>query len=323
MALPAMKGAHRRTIPVQAALFAEPPAEDMETVLSSIMARLGIAAPLTYERQLIALDRIVIPGRTRLRSIAGYARNIKLVGVLHDPAVMPITGSPDFLAVFGRHRLAGATAAGETAIWVRIYPALDARIVAFLRLSEQRRRTTHWLSELEAIIEVIDDRVALTEDELALSLGIDRRAIREYIKMARLPFLVRETVLSGTLARPIVRMILRMPGAQVQTLEQHITDGEPIDATIVKQWQQQRYSATLTQIPCVPPPTPPERTSTAPSQEALLGETLQLLRQLDLFQRVVIDAAPVNQSRIVLSCRMLIQELRLVAQATLEKGGAA
>ena len=314
----------RRAKPTQAAIWSDQPTGDIETVLTSIMERLGITAPLPYERRLVALDHIAIPGRTQLRAIAGYARNIKIVGVLHDPAVTPITGSDTFMAIFGRHRLAGATEAGETDIWVRVYPSLDKRLISFLRLSEQRRRSTHWISELEAVIDVVDDRVALSELELALSLGVNRRTIREYLKMAHLPFFLRETVLGGTLPLGTVRMITRMPTAQIDALEARAVASEPIEGNIVKQMQQQRYTTALSQIPFAAVVTSPPDGPIPPAQEALVSEARQLIRQIELFQRIVADATPANTTRLQLGCRVLAQELHMIAQsAPATLGGAA
>lgn len=299
----------------QASLVAEPASSELDQVLAGVMHRLGIYEPLTYERRLVPLQRVVIPQKQRVRAVSGYTNNIKVIGVLHDPAVTPITGSDDFLAVFGRHRLLGALGAGMEALEMRIYPRLDQHVIAFLRLSEQRRRTHHWISELEEVIEVIDDRVGLTEHELATSLGVPLPTMREYLKMARLPYLVRETVLGGSLAQATVRQMIRMPSSQQQALEAMLTEGQSIDAQVVQQLQRQRYTAALSQVPLV---TLPEATdvpcvSPDPTIAELVADALALQRHIDGLLAKYAGVVPLP-ARVTLGSRMLSQELAVLAQ---------
>ncbi len=309
---------------IQAHLFAGDTEPMLDDAIAEVMQSLGMTEPLTYERREIPLARVRIPHEERLRGVNRYTRNIRLVGVLHDPAVVPVPDTETFEVVFGRHRISGAHDAGHETLWMRVYAHLSPKVKAFLRLTEQRRRTLSWVDELEQVLDILDDGGGLSEQEIAWSLGVPITTLRFYFKVAKLPDLVRERILVGDVTATTVRRLLRLGSEQLAVVEDAVIRDQPLDDTLVKPLVQQRVSAGMQQIPLLPTgsespvPCPPATATPA------LGTARQLLHALEVVLPQLTAAPLGSAARVQMSGRIFAQEMRnwLRAAEAPPEGGA-
>ena len=110
------KGFSRKMKKKQPALLDGIEVEQLDNKVLRLMQRLGIEAFPPHETREIAVERLVVPGRERIRLSKDslFVTSIARVGVLEPPAVVLATGAgltdPDatFEVIFGRRRVVGA-----------------------------------------------------------------------------------------------------------------------------------------------------------------------------------------------------------------------
>src|SRR5260370_22001959 len=157
-----------------------------DEALLALMKRLGIESPITYETRHLPIDRLIIPGDKLMKTSAGqFQTNIQLVGLLHAPLVVLEQGQgiddPEatFRVVAGRRRVAGACRAGLTYIECRVYDALSPQMRALIVLSENMHRSPAWVEELKALVELVDEGIAITDTDLPNTLAVPVTKARE------------------------------------------------------------------------------------------------------------------------------------------------
>jgi ParB-like chromosome segregation protein Spo0J len=223
-----------------------------DEALLTLMKRLGIESPLSYETRHLPIDRLIVPGEKLMKSSAGqFQTNIQLVGLLHAPLVVLEQGQgiddPEatFRVVAGRRRVAGACRAGLTYIECRVYDALSPQMRALIVLSENMHRSPAWVEELKALVELVDEKVGMTDTELAKSLGVPITRVREQLKLARLPPLLLSQIFAGKMNLGTAKQLVRLSKTQQAFLVSLAEMGEEITAELVEQILRRQISTGL------------------------------------------------------------------------------
>ncbi|HEU5349917.1 MAG TPA: hypothetical protein VFU63_15015 [Ktedonobacterales bacterium] len=202
-----------------------------------LRGRLQLETPPPYTTVVLPLTRLVVPDEARLsRRGRPFSVNVGLMGMLHPPSVTPIPGTDTYRVVIGRGRVIGARLLGEPeTLECHCYEHLSQKDETLLILSENMRRTPASMQEVAALAELVDTRVGMTEQELAVLFGLSVATIRERLKLALLPPGIRSQVTSGALGRSVARRMTRLTAAARALLEDHAQDGEAITEEMVKQ----------------------------------------------------------------------------------------
>jgi ParB-like chromosome segregation protein Spo0J len=223
-----------------------------DEALLSLMKRLGIESPLSYQTRHLPIDRLIVPGEKLMKSSAGqFQTNIQLVGLLHAPLVVLEQGQgiddPDatFRVVAGRRRVAGACRAGLTYIECRVYDALSPQMRALIVLSENMHRSPAWIEELKALVELVDEGVGMTDTELAKSLGVPVTRVREQLKLAHLSPPLLSQIFAGNMSQGTAKQLVRLSKTQQAFLADLSEMGEEITAEVVEQILRRQISTGL------------------------------------------------------------------------------
>lgn len=223
-----------------------------DEVLLSLMKRLGIESPLSYETRHLPIERLIVPGEKLMKSSAGqFQTNIQLVGLLHAPLVVLEEGQgiddPEatFRVVAGRRRVAGACRAGLSYIECRVYDELSPQMRALIVLSENMHRSPAWIEELKALVELVDEGVGMTDTELAKSLGVSVSRVREQLKLAHLPPPLLSQIFAGNMSQTTAKQLVRLSRAQHSFLAELAEMGEEITAEVVEQILRRQISTGL------------------------------------------------------------------------------
>ena len=223
------------------ALWEESEAElrhtNASTQLRMLRGRLQLDAPPSYTTMTLPLTRLVVPDEARLsRRGRPFSVNVGLMGMIHPPSVMPIPGTDTYRVITGRGRVIGARLLGEPEMLeCHCYERLSRTDETLLILSENMRRAPAWAQEVSALAELVDTRVGMTEQEMAILFGLSVTTIRERLKLALLPAAIRSQVTSGTVGYAVARCITRLTEAAKALLEDQAQEGEAITEDMVKQ----------------------------------------------------------------------------------------
>src|SRR5258708_38533411 len=192
-----------------------------DEALLALMKRLGIESPLSYETRHLPIGRLIVPGEKLIKTSASqFQTNIQLVGLLHAPLVVLEQGQgiddPEatFRVVTGRRRVAGACRAGLTYIECRVYDELTPQMRALIVLSENMHRSPAWVEELKALAELVNEKVGMTDTELAKSLGVPVNRVREQLKLAHLPIPFLSQIFAGKMSLGTAKHVVRLSKAQ-------------------------------------------------------------------------------------------------------------
>ncbi len=213
----------------------------MDATLLKLMRRLGIETPLSYQTRQLPLDRLIVAGERLKVSSAQFQTNIALVGVLHPPLVVLEEGKSvddpqaSFRVIAGRRRVLGACRAGMTMMECRVYDALSPQARALIVLSENMHRSPAWIEELKALVELIDERVGMTDAELAKAIGVPVTRVREQLKLAQLPQSILQQIFAGKVNQTTARQMVRLSRQQQATLAELAALGQEITAELVEQ----------------------------------------------------------------------------------------
>ena len=207
------------------------------TQLRMLRGRLHLDMPPSYMTMTLPLTRLVVPDEARLsRRGRPFSVNVGLMGMLHPPSVTPIPGTDTYRVITGRGRVIGARLLGEPeTLECHCYERLSHTDETLLILSENMRRAPAWVQEVAALAELVDTRVGMTEQELAILVGLSVTTIRERLKLALLPPGILSQVTSGTLGYAVARRITRLTAAATALLEDQAQEGEAITEDMIKQ----------------------------------------------------------------------------------------
>jgi len=219
-----------------------------------LLKRLGMETLPAHETLLLPVERLIVVDPERIaRSAKRLVKSIQRVGVLQSPSVV-VQGNADihdpeatFEVIAGRRRVLAARFTGLAVIKCEVYAASTLPFSALLTLIENEQRSAAWVKEVEALRQLLDEKVGMTLDDLA-AFGFDRAQLSERLKMARLPAPLLERVLAGNVSREVARKLVRLTQAQQERLASLATAGEEISAEHVKDLLQAQIAAGLTPL---------------------------------------------------------------------------
>ena len=185
-----------------------------------LLRRLGLEALPAHETLILPTERLIVAGADHLaRSAKRLVKSIQHVGILQNPSVV-VQGGVDmrdaeatFEVIAGRRRVLAACLAGLTVVKCEVYAASTMPLSALLALIENEQRSAAWVREVEALRCLIDEGVGMTLDDLA-AFGFDRATLAERLKIAQLPTLFLDRILSGNVSREVARKLARLTQAQ-------------------------------------------------------------------------------------------------------------
>jgi ParB-like chromosome segregation protein Spo0J len=227
-------------------------------LLERVRQRLGIAAPLSYNRTSLPIAQLVVRDVTpsMRRDAHLLAANLKLVGLVNPPSVLPLPASADadregddgmrYEVFLGRRRVLAAQELSRThqlpsweKICCHVYDVPDdqtltRRMRALLTLSENGCRSPAWVEELRRLVEFLDHPAPLTDKELWTALGIPPSDAKARLKLARLPRPLLEQVFAGAIAsRALLHRVARLTREQQDALAVRAAAGNLITPALV------------------------------------------------------------------------------------------
>ena len=219
-----------------------------------LLKRLGMEALPAHETLLLPTERLIVVDAERLaRSAKRLVKSIQYVGVLQSPSVV-VQGNADihdpeatFEVIAGRRRVLAARFAGLPVIKCEVYAASTLPFSALLALIENEQRSAAWVKEVEALRQLLDEKVGMTLDDLA-AFGFDRAQLSERLKIARLPTPLLERVLAGNVSREVARKLVRLTQTQQERVAELAAAGEEISAERVKDLLRAQIAAGLTPL---------------------------------------------------------------------------
>ncbi len=181
-----------------------------------LLRRLGLEALPAHETLIVPTARLIVADADHLaRSAKRLVKSIQHVGILQNPSVV-MQGGVDihddeatYEVIAGRRRVLAAKLAGLTVVKCEVYEATTMQLSALLALIENEQRSAAWVREVEALRCLIDEGVGMTLDDLA-AFGFDRATLSERLKIAQLPTLLLDRVLSGHVSREVARKLVRL-----------------------------------------------------------------------------------------------------------------
>jgi ParB-like chromosome segregation protein Spo0J len=230
--------------------------EDEVALLERVRQRLRIAAPLRYHRVHLPIDQLVVRDVTPAmrRDAHLLAANLKLVGLVNPPSVLPLpTGTntegddrTHYEVFLGRRRVLAAQELsrkhhlpGWDHLWCHVYevpddPARARRMRALLTLSENGCRSPAWVEELRRLVEFLEHPVPLTDQELWTVLGISPSEAKARLKLARLPRPILEQVFAGAIAsQALLHRVARLTHEQQNALAERAAAADLITPALV------------------------------------------------------------------------------------------
>jgi hypothetical protein len=235
--------------------------EDEAALLERVRQRLGITAPLSYQRATVPIDRLVVREVTPAmrRDAHLLAANLKLVGLVNPPSVLPLPANADvddaeregddrqrYEVFLGRRRVLAAQELsrkhhlpGWHEISRHVYdvpddPALARRMRALLTLSENGCRSPAWVEELRRLVELLEHPVPLTDKELWTALGIAPSEFKARLKMARLPRPILEQAFAGSItSQALLHRVARLTREQQDALAERAAAVDLITPALV------------------------------------------------------------------------------------------
>ena len=230
-------------------------------LLERVRQRLGIAAPLRYHRVRLPINRLVVRDVTPAmrRDAHLLAANLKLVGLVNPPSVLPLPASvdaddaerdgddrPRYEVFLGRRRVLAAQELsrkhhlpGWEELCCHVYdvpddPSLARRMRALLTLSENGCRSPAWVEELRRLVEFLDHPLPLSDKELWTALGISPSEAKARLKLARLPRPILEQVFAGSItSQALLHRVARLAREQQDAVAERAAAGDVITPALV------------------------------------------------------------------------------------------
>jgi hypothetical protein len=228
------------------------------TLLERVRKRLGIASPLSYHRTTVPIHQLAVRDVTPAmrRDAHLLAANLKLVGLVNPPSVLPLPAcadterdgddGPHYEVFLGRRRVLAAQELsrkhhlpGWEELCCHVYdvpndPSLARRMRALLTLSENGCRSPAWVEELRRLVEFLDHPVPLTDKELWTALGIPPADAKARLKLARLPRPLLEQVFKGAItSQVLLHRVARLTREQQDALAERVGAGDVITPALV------------------------------------------------------------------------------------------
>jgi ParB family chromosome partitioning protein len=137
--------------------------------------------------------------------------SIKENGLLQPLVVRPAPGLPDrFELVAGERRLRAVSRLGWNDVPVLVREATDETLLVLALVENLQREALNPLEEAEGY-KALTDRFAMSQSDIARSVGKDRSTISNLLRLLQLPPSIRKLVESGSLSVGHARALLPVP----------------------------------------------------------------------------------------------------------------
>jgi len=237
-------------------------------------------APASNERALEVDIDLLRPNKFQPRTqmddtrIEELSRSIRSHGVI-QPIVVRRTGESGYEIVAGERRWRASQRAGLLKVPVVVRDIPDDQLLAAALIENIQREDLNPIEEAVAYRR-LSDEFGLTQEQIAESVGKDRSSVANYIRLLKLPALVRDQIASNALSMGHARALL---GLQDEAAQLRIA------RDIVDKQLSVRETESVVKRTVEPPPAktePPKDVHTRAAEERLrfaLGTRVQIVRK--------------------------------------------
>lgn len=149
-----------------------------------------------------------------VQSLEELARSIGEYGVL-QPVTVRKTGSDAYELVAGERRLRASKMAGCNFIPAIVLTAEEKDSAVIAMIENLQREDLHFLEEAKGYQSLIIHH-GFTQDEIAKKLGKNQSTVANKLRILRLPDVIKELILQGSLTERHARALLRLPEEEMR-----------------------------------------------------------------------------------------------------------
>ena len=205
--------------------------------------------------------------------IEDLSRSIRTNGIIQPIVVRKADSGYEIVA--GERRWRASQRAGLLKVPIVVRDIPDDRLLAAALIENIQREDLNPIEEAVAYRRLADD-FSMTQEQIAESVGKDRSSIANYVRLLKLPAVIRDHVAAGALSMGHARALLGLPdeGTQVR-----------VGGTIVERGLSVRETEALVKRTIDPPQSDPEATKdvhTRAAEERLrfaLGTRVRIVRK--------------------------------------------
>jgi ParB family chromosome partitioning protein len=174
--------------------------------------------------QLLELDTLhPSPGQPRQvfddQKLAELSDSIKQQGVLVP--LLARRARTGYEIIAGERRFRAARQAGLTRVPVVIVEANDQQAYLMALVENLQRDDLGPLEEAEGYRRLVEE-FGLTQEEVAARVGKDRSTVTNALRLLRLPALVKDAILDGTLTAGHARALLSLPAGSLERTSRQV-----------------------------------------------------------------------------------------------------
>ena len=237
------------------------------------------AATAASERALEVDIDLLRPNRFQPRThmddgrIEELSRSIRSNGVIQPIVVRKADTGYEIVA--GERRWRASQRAGLLKVPIVVRDIPDDKLLAAALIENIQRENLNPIEEAHAYRRLADE-FAMTQEQIAESVGKDRSSVANYVRLLRLPTEIRDHVGAGTLSMGHARALLGLPDDAAQLR---------IGRDVVAKALSVRETETLVKRTVAPPPDQPDEQKdvhTRAAEEKLrfaLGTRVRIIRK--------------------------------------------
>ena len=164
------------------------------------------------------------------KSLKDLASSIKEKGILQPPIVQSKNGKYELIA--GERRWRAAQIAGLNKIPVIIKDLSDSEALEIALIENIQRKDLNPIEEASVYKRLIDD-FNLTQETLSKRVGKDRSSLANYLRLLKLPRLIKQDLVNGALSMGHARALLALflPGKLFEVRDSVVKKGLSVRAT--------------------------------------------------------------------------------------------
>jgi ParB family chromosome partitioning protein len=178
----------------------------------------------------------IFPGKMQPRkdfdekSLKDLASSIKEKGILQPPIVQSKNGKYELIA--GERRWRAAQIAGFNKIPVIIKDLSHSEALEVALIENIQRKDLNPIEEASVYKRLIDD-FNLTQETLSKRVGKDRSSLANYLRLLKLPQLIKQDLVNGTISMGHARALLALffPGKLFEVRNSVVKKGMSVRAT--------------------------------------------------------------------------------------------